>query len=91
MEIDMDVIIQELEEAAEAEGTECGEYWQGLCYMWRVAHYGCTLEFATALEQEIRRTYDWFKNNWEWVDCNESECNKCGRGGYKYRELVFNG
>jgi hypothetical protein len=89
--MDMDEIIAELEEAAQYEGTECSEYWAGLCHMWRIVPYGASDIFIQQVEEEIQRTYDWMKENFTWVECKGNVCSHCGRGSDKvYKELVWN-
>jgi len=86
---EMDEITEELEEAARAEGTECGETWAGITYLWRCQD-GLSSSFTEALEQEIRDQHKWFKENFTWVQHDAMKCDNCGKGHPAYRELVWN-
>lgn len=86
---DINQMIEELEEAGIEEGTETGESWRALADMQRFAHY-LSDQFADALEREIREQHAWMKENFTWVECNNPPCTHCGRGGSKYRTLVWN-
>jgi hypothetical protein len=90
MPIDYDKLIKDLEEACQYENTELGEWWGMLCEMWSFSCHLPSDEFITALEKEIAEQHEWLKNNFTWVEHNEPPCEKCGRGGKIYRELVFN-
>jgi hypothetical protein len=87
--IDIQTIIDELNEASNQEGTEIGEYWQGLCNFWQVVEYGGNHLFISEVEKEIRSQYEWFKENFTWVEQEEIICDKCGKGRSAYRELVW--
>jgi len=88
--IDVETILIELDEASGAEGTELGEYWRGLCDFWDVVKYSNDVEFFNTIENEIRSQYEWFKENFTWVDREEIVCDECGKGRQAYRELVWN-
>lgn len=88
--IDMDQIINELEEAAEYEGTECSQTWISLCDLWRHQD-ALSYNFIHALEEEIRHQYKWFKNNFTWVKHSAIQCDKCGTSFSAYKDLVYHG
>jgi len=87
---DIQAMIDELDEASTEEGTELGEYWRALCRFWRSVHYSNDPEFISIIEKEIISQYEWFKENFTWIEHEEINCDKCGKGRPAYRELVWN-
>lgn len=87
---DLKTMIDELEDASREEGTELGEYWCGLCSFWKVVSYGNNEELVNIIKNEIESQYEWFKENFTWVEHRNGHCDKCGRGYGLHRELVWN-
>lgn len=64
-------MLDELEVAAQYEGTELGEYWAALVHIGRHI-YSASDQFREAFEQELVGQYNWFKENFEFVTVTES-------------------
>lgn len=64
----MDKIIEELQEYANFEGTELGEYIDGLVYLWNTKYITDNEPFITELEQEIIKMNNYMKENFEWAE-----------------------
>ena len=66
--MDMDEMAQELEEAAEIEGAEVGEYWSHLARLVTSYIDYMNEEFRLALEKEVITEYNNLKKNFKIVE-----------------------
>jgi hypothetical protein len=60
-------LIDKLEECADYEGSEQGESWRNLCYLWKY-NYCCSEDFKNALKQEIILQAKEIDENYEIVE-----------------------
>ena len=63
--MDIEDKIQKLEEAAQKEGTEVGEYWGRLIDFWTSSQDYCTNDFKDAVITEIEEAYKDLNTNYE--------------------------
>lgn len=61
-------MIDELNNAADIDGTETGEYWLSLINLYEQYTYAMSEEFVAALAAEILSEYNYFKTNFQIVE-----------------------
>lgn len=81
---ELEQMIEDLEEASELEGTECGEWWDALIRLRHRIADGASREFLVAWEAEIKKEHAFLKEKFEIVEEEVTQTSK-------YRELRWKG
>ena len=66
--MDFDQAVNKLEEYAEYEGSEAGEYWMSLLHLWRYRYMFGDSPFENELKKEIVEQAEFIDENYKFVE-----------------------